>query len=85
MSANFCLAVIRAPLKLWVFVSSVIFGLCMQQILCCDHQQQGTTLFFTTVSMRLRPKRTCSGVVCFGGFHINRFLHPILLLRRPIT
>ncbi|MCE0481920.1 hypothetical protein HAX54_040129, partial [Datura stramonium] len=82
MSANFCLAVIGALLKLWISVSSVIFDLCMQQILCCDHQQ-GISLFFPTVSMRLRPKRTCSGVVCFGGFHINRFLHPILLLRRP--
>ncbi|KAJ8548313.1 hypothetical protein K7X08_030782 [Anisodus acutangulus] len=73
MSAKSCLAVvIRAPLKkLWIsIISSVIFGLCMQQI-------------NFSVSMRLRPKRTCSGVVCFGGFHMNRFLHPILLLRIP--
>ncbi|CAN4121865.1 unnamed protein product [Withania somnifera] len=82
MSGNFNLAVIRAPLKLLVVsVCSVIF---VQQFLCCDHQQ-GVSLFFSAVSMRLRPKRTCSGVVCFGGFHINRFLHPILLLRQPLS
>ncbi|KAM3203732.1 hypothetical protein P3L10_031358 [Capsicum annuum] len=70
MSANFCLAVIGAPFKkLWV---SVIFAL------CCMQKQQ---IFSCNYSMRLRPKRTCSGVVCFGGFHINRFLHLILLLR----
>ncbi|KAJ8570141.1 hypothetical protein K7X08_006718 [Anisodus acutangulus] len=68
MSAKSCLAVvIRAPLKK---LWIFIIGLCMQQI-------------SFSVSMRLRPKRTCSGVVCFGGFHINRFLHPILLLRIP--
>lgn len=82
MSANFNLAVIRAPLKLLISVCSVSFA---QQILCCDCHQQGVSLFLSAVSMRLRPKRTCSGVVCFGGFHINRFLHPILLLRQPLS
>lgn len=31
-----------------------------------------TLSFLPTVSMRFRLKRTCSGVECFGGYHINR-------------
>ncbi|MCE3216367.1 hypothetical protein HAX54_006269 [Datura stramonium] len=77
LSANFCLAVIGALLKLWISVSSVIFDLCMHKS-CCDHQQ-GISLFFPTVSMRLRPKGLVLGVVCFGGFHINRFLSDFAL------
>lgn len=29
-------------------------------------------------SMRLRSKRTCSGVECFGAFHLKRFFFSIL-------
>ncbi|KAL8463250.1 hypothetical protein ACS0TY_033266 [Phlomoides rotata] len=76
MSESFDLGVVvfGAPSKL-CFSSS---ALCMQKSLCCAHQQSDLS-FFPTVSMRLRPKRTCSGVVCFGGYHINR------LFSRPCT
>ncbi|KAK3013672.1 hypothetical protein RJ639_009642 [Escallonia herrerae] len=81
MSAGSELAAIGAHLKLWI---SVIFvNLCMQQ-LCCFFQQS-FSLCFPTVSMRLRPKRTCSGVECFGGFHIKRFFYLFLFLRGPLT
>ncbi|KAL2542604.1 Ethylene-responsive transcription factor [Abeliophyllum distichum] len=71
--------VFGAPLKLCFSVSSSS-ARCMQQFLCCA-LQQSTHLFFPFVSMRLRPKRTCSGVESFGGFHIKRILNLFLLLR----
>ncbi|KAL8224352.1 hypothetical protein R6Q57_019827 [Mikania cordata] len=78
MSAGL-LAVIGAPLKLCclshLFLCSVL----------CWCSQQGYLLCFPTVSMRLRPKRTCSGVECFGGFHINRLFDLFLFLRGPAT
>ncbi|KAI8539137.1 hypothetical protein RHMOL_Rhmol09G0157800 [Rhododendron molle] len=81
MSAE--LVAIGAPLKLWISSSSVSFSaLCMRQRLCCLPQQT-THLSFPTVSMRLRPKRTCSGVEFFGGFHIKHFFYLFLFLRRP--
>ncbi|KAL7240450.1 hypothetical protein ACSBR2_006159 [Camellia fascicularis] len=73
MSARSDLAVIGAPLQLCLSFASVFLALCMRQ------------LCFPTVSMPLRPKRTCSGVECFGGFHIKRFFYLFLFLRGPLT
>lgn len=39
----------------------------------------------SSASMRLRPRRTCSGVECFGGFHIKRFSNLFLFLRGGFT
>ncbi|KAK7407536.1 hypothetical protein VNO78_09489 [Psophocarpus tetragonolobus] len=40
----------------------------------------------TAVSMSLRPKRTCYGVVvCYGGFQIKIFSNFFLLLRVDLT
>ncbi|KAK4785336.1 hypothetical protein SAY86_002025 [Trapa natans] len=36
-------------------------------------------------SMRLRPKRTCSGVKCFGGFHIKRLFYFSMFTRGGLT
>ncbi|CAI9278597.1 unnamed protein product [Lactuca saligna] len=79
MSAS-SLAGIGAPVKLWVDT----FALLICFTLCCIIQQS-FHLCFSTVSMRLRPKRTCSGVVCFGCFHIQRrAISLFLYLRRPV-
>ncbi|KAK9063738.1 hypothetical protein SSX86_017610 [Deinandra increscens subsp. villosa] len=75
MSAGL-LAVIGAPLKL-----CFSFTLFISSVFLCWFIQQGFLLCFPTVSMRLRPKRTCSGVECFGGFHINRLFDLFLFLR----
>nr|GLL43431.1 hypothetical protein CDL12_22225 [Ipomoea trifida] len=79
--------VIRAPLlKLCVIVSSaLLIDLCMQRILLCCALKQITAVFDQTVSMRLRPRRTCSGGECFGGFHIKRLLHTFLISKRPLS
>lgn len=93
MSAGFELVVIGAPLlqqqQLWLsssfssfLTTSVFFVRCML-LLCCF--QQSINLCFPSASMRLRPRRTCSGVVCFGGFHIKRFQSLFLFLRGPLT
>ncbi|CAK9313631.1 unnamed protein product [Citrullus colocynthis] len=76
MSAGFDLAVIGALLQLCF--SSLLLSCCM--ILCSF--KQSLNLVFSSVSMRLRPKRTCSGVKCFGAFHIKRFSFLLLLFRR---
>ncbi|KAH6802108.1 hypothetical protein C2S51_033554 [Perilla frutescens var. frutescens] len=83
MSASFDLAVVSgAPLKL---CSSPSFSVhCMRKSLCCSLQQSALYIF-PTFSMRLRPKRTCSGVQCFGGYLINWLLNLFLFLRRPLT
>ncbi|KAI3778956.1 hypothetical protein L2E82_08346 [Cichorium intybus] len=78
MSAG-SLTLIGAPLKL-----CFSFALFICSYLCC-FAQQSLLLRFPTVSMRLRPKRTCSGVECFGGFHINRLFDLFLFLRGPLT
>ncbi|CAI9296758.1 unnamed protein product [Lactuca saligna] len=75
MSAG-SLNLIGAPLKL-----CISFALFICSYLCC-FTQQSLLLCVPTVSMRLRPKRTCSGVECFGGFHINSFGH-VLRLQKP--
>lgn len=84
MSAGFELVLIGALLKLWLssFISSLFLVLCNPLLLCCF--QQSTHQCFSSASMRLRPERTCSGVVCFCGFHIKRFFYLFLFLRGPI-
>ncbi|KAK1416146.1 hypothetical protein QVD17_31934 [Tagetes erecta] len=81
MSATL-LAVIRAPLKLCFSFSFTLF---ISSVFLCWCFQQGFILCFPTVSMRLRPKRTCSGVECFGGFHINRLFDLFLFFRGNLT
>lgn len=73
MSAGFDLALIGAPSQLWLFSSS-----------CCSLVNR-LNLVNPSVSMRLRPKRTCSGVECFGTFHIKRFSLIFLFLRGGLT
>ncbi|KAI9078533.1 hypothetical protein K1719_039471 [Acacia pycnantha] len=51
--------------------------------LCCV--KQGLNLVNPTVSMRLRTKRTCSELVCFGDFHIQRFSNPVIFLRGELS
>ncbi|KAG6579195.1 hypothetical protein SDJN02_21817 [Cucurbita argyrosperma subsp. argyrosperma] len=80
MSAGFDLAVIGALLQLCFSSSSSSLLLSCCMILCCF--KQSLNLVFPSVSMRFRPKRTCSGVKCFGAFHIKRFSSFILLLFR---
>ncbi|KAL7001180.1 hypothetical protein U1Q18_002332 [Sarracenia purpurea var. burkii] len=83
MSAGSELAVVISGAlskKLWLSFASFFFA----PRLCCLRQQR-TNLCFPTVSMPLRPKRTCSGVECFGGFHIKRFFYLFLFLRGPLT
>lgn len=83
MSAKSDLIVFGAPsLKLFQLYYSLFFVHCMQ--LCCS-SQQSNNLGFSSVSMRLRPKRTCSGVECFGGFHIKRFIALFLFFRGTLT
>ncbi|CAI9775151.1 unnamed protein product [Fraxinus pennsylvanica] len=71
--------VFGSSLKLRFSVSSSSTALCMQQSIFCALQKR-TLLFSPFFSMRLRPKRTCSGVESFVGFHIKR-LNLFLLLR----
>ncbi|KAG8382912.1 hypothetical protein BUALT_Bualt05G0129000 [Buddleja alternifolia] len=84
MSASSDLAVFGAQLKLCSISSSISSSInsahCMHKSLCCVLQQSSQFLF-PTVSMRLRPKRTCSGVECFGGYHINRLFILFLFFR----
>ncbi|GLT91797.1 hypothetical protein SLE2022_096690 [Rubroshorea leprosula] len=86
MSAGFGLALIGAPLRLCFSSSSAIYSrlLCALVALYCAIlclYEQGLNLVFPSVSMRLRPKRTCSGVECFGCFHvIQRFFYLFLFL-----
>lgn len=75
MSAGFDLALIGAPSKLWLFTSASS---------SCSFFKR-LNLVKNSVSMRLRPKRTCSGVECFGTFHIKRFSVIFLFLRGGLT
>ncbi|XWS23244.1 hypothetical protein CRYUN_Cryun29cG0104800 [Craigia yunnanensis] len=92
MSAEFDLALIGAQLKLWLSSSTIVCShllttalLAVSCMILCFYRQR-LNLVFPTVSMRLRPKRTCSGVKCFGGFHIKqRFLYLLLFLRGAHT
>ncbi|XVE91422.1 hypothetical protein REPUB_Repub01dG0008200 [Reevesia pubescens] len=94
MSAEFDLALIGAQLQLWLSSSTTIvcshlftsaFLLAVSCMILCFSRQR-LNLVFPTVSMRLRPKRTCSGVECFGCFHIKqRFFYLFLFLRGDHT
>ncbi|KAG6672509.1 hypothetical protein I3843_16G063000 [Carya illinoinensis] len=87
MSAGFDLVLIGALLKLWLFsvaTFSALFAIFFCCMLLCFFRQR-LNLVYCSVSMRLRPKRTCSGVKCFGAFHIKRFFSLFLFLRGGLT
>ncbi|KAH1035631.1 hypothetical protein GYH30_055559 [Glycine max] len=114
MSSGFILAVIGAPLKLFIVYVSVFFFLTRFVFYCCCmlHCILNHNTVNPSVSMRLRPKRfvwcaffcvlyffgfifmgfgsvffsrTCCGVECFGGFHIQRFSYLFIFLRGDFT
>lgn len=85
MSASFALAVIGALLKLWILTSSsfsAYLAICFM-LLCWFWQRLNPVI--SSVSMSLRPKRTCSGLQYFGAFHIKRFSFLFLFLRGDLT
>ncbi|XP_022641487.1 uncharacterized protein LOC106769738 [Vigna radiata var. radiata] len=92
MSSGFILAVIGAPLKLskicvsfslFSILSEIVFSVfaswCMLPGILSDNSVK------PPVSMRLRSKRTCCGVECYGGFHIQRFSYLFIFLRGDLT
>ncbi|KAG2401191.1 uncharacterized protein HKW66_Vig0197730 [Vigna angularis] len=90
MSSGFILAVIGAPLKLskicvsfslFSILSEIVFfaSWCMLSCVLCDN------IVKPSVSMRLRSKRTCCGVECYGCFHIQRFSYLFIFLRGDLT
>ncbi|KAK8511879.1 hypothetical protein V6N13_029452 [Hibiscus sabdariffa] len=93
MSAEFDLASIGAQLQLCfsskttifcarLFCTALLSVSCM--ILCFFRQRLNPVC--PAVSMRLRPKKTWSGLKFFGGFHIKqRFFYLFLFLRGPDT
>ncbi|KHN05571.1 hypothetical protein glysoja_035771 [Glycine soja] len=87
MSSWFILAVIGAPLKLFIVYAFVSFFLTLFVCYCCCmlHCILSHNTVNLPVSMRLRPKRTCCGVECFGGFHIQRFSYLFIFLRGDFT
>lgn len=74
MSAGFELVAVSA-----LFSFLISFASLFRALVCCLRH------IFVTFSMRLRPKRTCSGVECFGGFVIMKFFYLFLFLRGPFT
>lgn len=70
LSFSSCLSFSFSSLSTIFFI---FFTLCMQS--------WGLKQALLTDSMRLRSKRIGSGVECFGGFLIKRFLHLFLFLR----
>ncbi|KAK3222554.1 hypothetical protein Dsin_009579 [Dipteronia sinensis] len=79
MSAGFDLAVVGAPLKLWISYSSTDLLSVIAVLLCCF--EQSLNLVNPSVSMRLRPRRTCS-----GDFHIkHRYFYLLIFLRGDFT
>lgn len=54
------------------FILEVIGALNLCSVLYMLFLQLSIFLVNPSVSMRLRPKRTCYRVVCFGGFHIQK-------------
>lgn len=61
--------------------SVLILGVCNLPFLSCFNQQQSGFLPFPSASMRLRLKRTSSGVECFGVSHKPGYPH-FLFFRR---
>ncbi|KAL9267168.1 hypothetical protein AKJ16_DCAP02655 [Drosera capensis] len=53
--------------------------------LLCFVSRRGLVHSFSSVSMRLRPERTCCGVKCFGDSHTNRFSSLYLFFRETLT
>ncbi|GMJ05688.1 hypothetical protein HRI_004238000 [Hibiscus trionum] len=91
MSAEFDLALIGAQLQLCFSPKSTIVCarlfftalLAVSFTILCFFRQRLNPVF-PAVSMRLRPKKTCSGLKCFEGFHIKqRFFFLFLFLRGP--
>ncbi|KAF8378688.1 hypothetical protein HHK36_030037 [Tetracentron sinense] len=85
MSAGFDLFV-GALEQLGLYTASLLFSSFFTFFfsffpLCMQKTEQG----FKTGSMRLRSKRTCSGVECFDEFHINRLFHLFLFFRGALT
>ncbi|WJX21410.1 hypothetical protein P8452_10852 [Trifolium repens] len=54
------------------FILEVIGALNLCSVFYMLFLQLSIFLVNPSVSMRLRPKRTCYRVVCFGGFHIQK-------------
>ncbi|KAF5187615.1 hypothetical protein FRX31_022797 [Thalictrum thalictroides] len=84
MSAGFDLVIRGAQEQLWlssqsILVFTVYFVFSLFIRLCW--LKKG----LQTVSMRLRSKRTGSGVECFGSFHIKRFMFLFLFFRGSLT
>ncbi|KAF8052621.1 hypothetical protein N665_1533s0007 [Sinapis alba] len=52
---------------------------CLAAIHFCSKQR--LVLESPSLSMRLRPKRTCSGVEVFGGFHIKQQKFSFFIVR----
>lgn len=69
--------------QFWEFSISLLLDLCsvFVSVLFFCSVRQGLNSVNPTISMRLRPKRTCSEVVCFGDFHIQQFSHLFIFLR----
>ncbi|KAF8094036.1 hypothetical protein N665_0371s0018 [Sinapis alba] len=52
---------------------------CLAALHFCSKQR--LVLESPSLSMRLRPKRTCSGVEVFGGFHIKQQKFSFFIVR----
>ncbi|VVA94493.1 unnamed protein product [Arabis nemorensis] len=61
------------------FKSSVLAAAFSNALHFCSKQR--LVLQFPSLSMRLRPKRTCSGVEVFGGFHIKQQKFSFFIVR----
>ncbi|KAK9750329.1 hypothetical protein RND81_02G188000 [Saponaria officinalis] len=89
MSKNpiFVSIILETPLNLWKFyhLNTILLFIVFHCANICCSLQQTKSLRFSPVSMCLRPKRTCSGVICFGCFHIKRFIALFLFFRETLT
>ncbi|KAI4386467.1 hypothetical protein MLD38_004398 [Melastoma candidum] len=66
-------------------VAAAVVGVVVSCFMLLRIPLQRSNLGSWAASMRLRPKRTCFEVVCFGGFHIKRFVSLFLFLRGDLT
>ncbi|KAF8080792.1 hypothetical protein N665_0922s0006 [Sinapis alba] len=60
--------------------SALFFGLTTVLTALCFCSKQRLVLEVPSLSMGVRPKRTCSGVEVFGGFHKRQKL-PFFIVR----
>lgn len=74
MSVGSELVAIGSQLKHWISFASVFLSICIQLQLFCLH-------LCPKVSMRLRPRRTCSGVDCWGFSYNENFLSFLVFKR----